>query len=367
MTSLYIHIPFCEKKCFYCSFVVSVGQAQRIDAYLQALEQEAVGYKGQKVGTVYVGGGTPTFMNEPQLERLVSMIRNHFSCVGNREWTIEANPEGMTPLKAKKLKSLGFNRVSLGVQSFDNTFLKYLGRNHDSSKAKQAFFILREAGFANINIDLMFSYPQQTQKDLEKDVAEALILNSEHISLYSLTIEENSRFHIQKIQPLKEERQAELYRYVIKRLEGQGFKQYEVSNFAKPGQESQHNLHYWQGGEYIGLGIGAHSYLQSRRSWNVTRLMDYLDRMERGANPMDGFEELTTDEKLKERLLFGLRMNGGVNMSQLEERYRCRFPEETRTMISDFIREGFLDTEDEDIKATDKGRLVLDELCARLI
>ena len=188
MHSLYIHIPFCERKCLYCSFVVSVGQRHRIDEYLECLQEEAKGYAGTAVKTIYVGGGTPTFLDNNQLERLSEIIRLNFKFDPTIEMTVEANPEGIDLSKARLIKSLGFNRASLGVQSFYEKYLKFLGRCHDSTQAFKAFEVLRQTGFENINVDLMFSFPGKTLEEIKQEIEMRVNLQSDHLSIYALTV-----------------------------------------------------------------------------------------------------------------------------------------------------------------------------------
>lgn len=365
MKSLYIHIPFCARKCFYCSFVIAVGQERRIEDYLQCLEREARRHSRTQVQSVFFGGGTPTLMNNTQLEKLLMIVRAHFRMPAGAEVTIESNPEGLDPCKLKLLKENGVSRISLGVQSLNDRYLKYLGRNHDAQSARQAFENIRQAGFDNVSVDLMFGFPNQTFEELNQDVDAVIRLNSDHLSLYALTIEEHSRFFAQKIK-LNNDEQAHSYAFICEKLEQNGFRQYEVSNFACPRKESQHNMHYWRGGEYVGLGIGAHSFIGDRRSWNVARLNDYLQRMQRDASVEDGCEILTAYDRMMEALLFGLRMNDGVDLSGIERRFEQSLDENRRSKIEEFIRNGFLTGTTNRLRTSPKGRLVLDELCAQL-
>ena len=275
-TSLYIHIPFCKNKCYFCSFVVSIGKEHQIDSYLESVSKEAGYYKDTFVETIYIGGGTPSFMNHGQLERLIRIIRENFKFTPVCEFTIEANPENVNFSKAKLLHELGVNRISLGVQSLKDKYLKFLGRPHNSRDAIVAFNNLRKAGFNNINLDLMFSFPGQKSEELEGDVRDIAALGSEHLSLYTLTIEEGSKFFKQNMKLENDLSQRIRYLRVVELLEEKGFTQYDISNFAKPGKESKHNCVYWQGGNYIGLGIGAHSHLNDKRSWNTSNLNLYI-------------------------------------------------------------------------------------------
>jgi len=228
MSSLYIHIPFCERKCFYCSFVVSVGQRHRVDLYLDCLLKEALQYKGEAIQTVYLGGGTPTFLTNKQLQKMFDVIHKNFRLADDMECTVEANPEGLDIAKIKLLKKLGVNRISLGVQSLNNEYLKYLGRIHDREKAVDAFRIIREGGIDNINLDLMYTFPGQSLDELQEDVGAISELGSEHLSLYALTIEPNSRFYVRKEQLPNDQAQVDQYILVCKFLGKAGLRHLPV-------------------------------------------------------------------------------------------------------------------------------------------
>ncbi|MBI5415340.1 MAG: coproporphyrinogen III oxidase family protein, partial [Candidatus Omnitrophica bacterium] len=287
--------------------------------------------------------------------------------------------------RLRVMRVAGVNRVSLGIQSLDDRYLAYLGRNHDADKARQAYRMVRGAGsapqnpagkgaadlsprgFTNVNVDLMFSFPGQTLEEIKADVAGLTALGSEHISLYMLNLEEHSRFYARKVRLPDDDLQAGQYGMVAAELERAGYGQYEISNFARPGKESRHNLNYWQGGEYIGLGVGAHSYLDGKLSWNVDRLNIYIDRVGRGEPAVAGFRQLDGRERFKQALLIGLRMNRGVEVEGLQRLLDSCLTAEEQGKIEQFIRHGFFVREDGYLKATDKGRLVLDELCSQLI
>ncbi len=365
--SLYIHIPFCHNRCSFCSFVVSIGKQNYIDSYLEGLEKEAQQYKGVRFETIYIGGGTPTFMNAVQLKRLAALVKKDFKFNQKSEFTIEANPENINLEKARLLCDLGVNRVSLGVQSLNDKYLRFLGRPHNSQGAVDAYHNLRKAGFSNISLDLMFSFPHQTTAEIEKDVEGLTSLASEHLSLYTLTIEEGSKFHKLNVELDNDQARSEQYMGVVELLEAKGFLQYEISNFAKPGKESRHNCVYWQGGEYIGLGIGAHSHLKGRRFWNTPNLTQYISKMKEDASPILESEQLDLSARFMETFLFGLRMNRGVDVSALERRFGHALSAEKRKLIDAFIAAGFLIRNGNNLQTTLKGRLVLDEISTRLI
>jgi oxygen-independent coproporphyrinogen-3 oxidase len=357
-SSLYIHIPFCRGKCLFCAFVISVGQERLRDDYVTALVGEMKNYQGRRVHSVYLGGGTPSMLSDNQLGILIKNIRKNFLLETDAEITIEVNPESIDLPKARFLNTVGFNRVSLGVQSTNDRYLKFLGRSHNAKGAMDAYGILREAGFVNINLDLMYAFPGQTQPELEEDVRAIARQKSEHLSLYTLTIEPNSRFYTTRMKLDDDEKLAGHYLLVVRILEEHGFKQYEVSNFAQSGFESQHNINYWQGGSYIGLGVGAHGFLEDRRYWNTSNLQQYIQKAGR-QTVVEGYEDLSVDTKDAEKLVFGLRMNKGVAWDRVRiDRHKD---------IQPLIEGGFLVLEHGFLKTTEQGRLVLDELSIRLI
>ncbi len=366
MPSLYVHIPFCEKKCFYCSFVVAVGQSERSDAYLQAMARESQQYRHLRFSSIYIGGGTPSYLTDDQLQRLLGLVRENCTVTVGGEYTLEMNPESVQETKLRLMRKMGVNRISLGVQSLNDRYLRYLGRNHNRLKAYSAYQMIRDAGFTNVNCDLMFGFPQQTLGEIEEEVGQLTAFSSEHISLYMLTLEEHSRFYAQKIQLPDSDEQVHQYERVVRQLERARCYQYEISNFAKPGKESQHNLNYWRGGEYIGLGVGAHSYWQGRLFYNVSRLNTYMARVSRDGSAVEAGQSLDAHERLKQAFLIGLRMNQGVALEALEKAWDCSLASDEQKKITYFIQHDFLMRDDGYLKTTPKGRLVLDELCAQL-
>jgi putative oxygen-independent coproporphyrinogen III oxidase len=354
-SAAYIHIPFCSHKCLFCSFSIAVAQIHRADEYLNRLEKEAESYQGSSMKSIYLGGGTPSMLSEQQLTRLMKMIREKFSLEDDCEITMEANPEGITQEKAKLIKDLGINRISLGVQSLDDRYLKFLGRKHDAATAIKAYHSLKETGFHNINLDLMYAFPSQTLEEVDKDVRAIASLGSEHLSLYTLTIEPNSRFYANAMKLDEEEKIAQGYLRVVEILKEHGVHQYEVSNFSKEGFQSRHNRNYWQGGRYIGLGMGAHGFIGNRRYWNKSKLQEYLTK----DDVVEGFEDLEDSTLIIEKVLFGLRMNEGIESALV--------PQEKKSLIDQWIKDGFLVLDQQKLKVTDEGRLILDELSVRLI
>ncbi|MFH1691329.1 MAG: radical SAM family heme chaperone HemW [Candidatus Omnitrophota bacterium] len=365
--SLYVHIPFCKSKCPYCSFLSYENRQEAIVPYLEALGKEAAFYKGQSVSTIYIGGGTPTYLSETELGILFDTIRSNFKIDNVVEWTIEANPATFDLCKAKLLRSFGVTRVSLGIQSFQEKYLQFLARPYGTQDALRAYAFLREAGFDNISVDLMYAFSGQTEEELASDVQEALKLNSEHISLYTLSVSEESVFYQDNIEPLDNDQQVLYYGHIRDWLSKQGFLQYEVSSFSKKNYESRHNLNYWQGGDYIGLGLGAHAHLGGVRFWNTSDLVCYGALLEKGIMPKEGEESLPVEQKMLETLLIGLRLVDGVDVEKLEERFHLKLGNDKRALIDGFVREGLLKWEDGYLKTALSGILLLDEICAKII
>ena len=365
--SLYIHIPFCKSKCFYCSFTSFEKKERLVVPYLAALKKEAGRYRGTRVDTVYIGGGTPTYLNTNRIRSLFSIISANFLVAHDAEVTIEANPATFDLEKAKVLHESGVNRVSLGIQSFNDKYLKYLGRPHGRAEAFSSFEILRRTGFRNVNLDLIYSLPGQTSGEIRNDVKELLSLGSEHISLYTLSICEGSEFYKRRVEPTLEEEQAQHYRLVVRQLKQKNLDHYEVSNFSRDGYACRHNLNYWRGGNYIGLGVGAHSHKDGHRFWNNPDVETYITMVAKKNCAKAGEEKLSLQERFMETLLIGLRLTEGVQIHELESRFRTKLTGEKAATINDLIKHGLLVKEKGRVKATRTGILVLDEVCARLI
>ncbi|MEI6437493.1 MAG: radical SAM family heme chaperone HemW [Candidatus Omnitrophota bacterium] len=363
--SLYVHIPFCVSKCPYCSFAVVAGALKHEAAYVAALAREP--FSGRPaISTIYIGGGTPSCLSMRGIEALFEMINARFDVARDAEVTFEMNPESVDPAKAVLLKRLGVNRVSLGVQSLNDRTLELLGRPHRNDDARRAFSVLRAAGFADINVDMIYGLPGQGAREVLADLGDLLSLGSEHCSLYTLNVEERSLFFARRME-VDPDAQGGLYSAVCQAMEEAGVKQYEVSNFARPGFESRHNIHYWNGGDYIGLGMAAHAHLAGERSWNADTLPKYLELMKEKGTAKVGSERLPPAEKLLEVFLFGLRMNRGVDLGSLEARFGLELPHDKKEKLESFIEMGLLEEDDTHIRATPRGRLLLDELAARII
>lgn len=304
MTALYIHIPFCKKKCNYCDFVSCAGKEGLIDDYVQALCREMRGMQDAQWETVFIGGGTPTLLSPKHYEKILSSVL----CVPCSELSIESNPGTADKSKLKALRQLGINRLSIGAQSFNDDYLKILGRIHSSADIFRFYDDARSVGFDNINLDLIFALPGQTFEQWKTDLQTAIFLKPNHLSAYNLQIEENTPFY-GKVEALSEEAELAMYEYTIETLTATGYNHYEISNFAKPGYECKHNINYWKNGNYIGIGAGAHSHVDGKRWANPDSIEDYIEH--RAAS----FVTSINNHK-RETIFLGLRLLEGVPIGQ---------------------------------------------------
>ena len=352
---LYIHIPFCRKKCNYCDFSSFPGQERQIDTYLGALGYEAVLHKEIACRTLYVGGGTPSILGDGQLHRLAKILRKNFWPIPQyQESTFEANPESLTPAKLATLRELGFNRLSLGLQSFNDEELNVLGRVHTAARFLEVYQTARTCGFTNINVDLIAGIPGQTEETFMESLRRVVALEPEHLSVYGLQIEEGTPFFAQGV-VCDQDLMRTLLEQARDFLKQSGYHHYEISNFAKPGKESKHNLNYWQNGEYIGLGCGAASHQQGTRRQNTPNLDEYIACMENGKTPIVFFETLRGKAKEGETLMLGFRQTDGVILTPAQEDF---FGAE----IEKHIRRGLLTPAKKHVKLTDEGLFLANEV-----
>lgn len=322
---LYIHIPFCPKLCPYCCFYVEEGAKNKNIAFLDALLLELETHTRTRAvvpRTIYIGGGTPTSLLADQLAYLLEGLRARLPLHQLEEWTVEANPATVRPEKAKLLKDAGVTRISLGVQSWDDATLKTLGRVHSSAQAHKTVDTLRNAGFTALNIDLMFSVPGQTLQQWESDLQTTIQLAPSHVSAYCLTYEEDTEYFLKLSKGVfkqDESHDAGLFELTMDQLGAAGYAQYEISNHARLGYESRHNIACWEGREYLGLGPSAFSTLESKRIQNVCDTAEYVRRLNAGISPSLSCESLDAHTLLKEKVAFGLRMAAGLEESLLSE------------------------------------------------
>ncbi len=314
---LYIHVPFCKRKCRYCDFLSFEGKESEISSYFQYMCKELKLYENMRYSTVYFGGGTPSLAAVEDIKAILDSVEID----KDAEITIEVNPGTVNLEKLKRYREIGVNRLSIGSQSFNNERLKLLGRIHSSKEIVECFRNARKAGFSNISLDLMFALPGQTIEELASDMKKIVELNPEHISVYSLIWEEGTVFEeMQKkgeIAPKDEDEEAEMYEFVIKFLDENGYNHYEVSNFAKTGFESKHNLKYWENREYTGIGVGASGYIDSIRYKNFTEFADYYSSINLGKKPVMESEEVDEKSKIMYKCILGLRLlKAGVDIEE---------------------------------------------------
>jgi oxygen-independent coproporphyrinogen-3 oxidase len=318
MPGLYVHIPFCRRKCRYCDFASSGGKDALIGPYLEALGQEARRAKALPAGlnTLYIGGGTPSLLEPRQLEKLFSLLETLCGPIKSlKESTFEANPESLTPEKAALLKTAGINRVSIGLQASQDRLLDRLGRLASFEEFVKAFRTLRLTGFDNLNIDLMTGLPDQSAGDFRETLKEALALAPEHVSFYALEVHEGTAFAAEGV-PEAPEAAADMFALAVPVLESAGFRHYEISNFARPGRESAHNLNYWEQGNYLGLGSSAASHAGGRRWANVKDPELYIKTAAGREGPaLEYSEVLTPEQRRAEKLMLGLRKTDGIELT----------------------------------------------------
>ncbi len=352
---LYIHIPFCKQKCKYCDFISYTQKEDMFDDYLDRLKDEAQEYRGAKVNTVFIGGGTPSLLSCGQLRTLTEMIKTTFILSDDCEFTIEANPKTLDTDKLKTLKNCGVNRISLGVQSFCDDELKAIGRIHDAKTAYNTVELIKEYGFNNFSLDIMLNLPNQSKESLLKTLETAISLNPNHISCYSLILEENTplfkEYESGKFEIASDEYDRELYSLAKDTLTENGYEQYEISNFSKKGFKSKHNLKYWNCDEYIGLGVAAHSYLNDIRFYNTSKISEYIN----GIYHIEEKTILSKKDKISEYIIMRLRLTDGICVNEFQKRFSVDFYDTYKALIDKFISAGFIKYEENSYKLTDKG------------
>ena len=369
-TSAYVHIPFCTQICYYCDFSKVFIKNQPVDSYLEHLLQEFHSYDIQKLRTLYIGGGTPTALSAPQLEVLLDGLTKNLDLSVLEELTIEANPGDLDEDKIAVLKNSAVNRVSLGVQTFDDKMLKKIGRSHLEKDIYENIDRLKLAGFDNISIDLIYALPGQTMDQVKDNVAKAIALDIPHMSLYSLILENHTvfmnRMRRGKLPLPKEELEAEMFEYIIAELERAGFEHYEISNFSKQGFESRHNLMYWDNAEYYGIGAGASGYVDGVRYKNHGPIRHYLKAVEEG-NARFNEEHLSQREQMEEEMFLGLRKKSGVSIARFEEKFERSFQELYGDIVKDLIQQGLMQIDGDRVRMTKRGLFLGDTVAERFI
>ena len=374
MAGIYIHIPFCKSRCKYCDFFSTTHlekRAQYVAALLEEWRMRAHEVK-EPVHTIYIGGGTPSMLDDSSLQMIIEAIRRESSLNSTaiseplqddeaklQEITMEANPGDITLERAQAWRKMGINRLSIGVQSMDDELLQLIGRRHTAEQARKAVAAAQAAGFDNISIDLMYALPSQTMEQWQKDVAEALQMGVQHISTYGLIYEEGTVLMTMLdhgvIEAVDEDTEMQMYDYLVEQLAANNFEHYEVSNFALQNRQSRHNSSYWNNTPYIGLGAGAHSYDGQVRQWNISDLDTYIAQaMAHQLQPEK--EVLSEEQRHTERVMLGLRTNSGIGTDEID-----------RSKAQPYIAQGMLIEKDNRIVATTKGYHILNRIIEDLI
>ena len=373
--SLYIHIPFCVSKCRYCTFNSYAGLSHLYEGYAEALAQE-VGLYGEgmgrvEAGTVYLGGGTPTVLSVEPVAGILQACKQHFALPEDAEISVEANPGTVDTGYLSALRELGVNRLSLGAQSFSDEMLALLGRVHTADETRETYHLARKTGFENINLDLIYALPTQTLDQWKVDLAEAIDLKPDHLSLYCLTVEEGT--------PLAEvistgqipfpdpDLAADMYSWAEETLREAGYDHYEISNWARSGYECQHNITYWRNRPYLGFGAGAHSLHRGTRYRNVARPQEYVRRMERGQSCVAEREEIHVSLEMSETMIMGLRLCEGVSFQEFEERFHLPLAAVYGDQTKELVAQGLLDVNGRGVRLTVRGRLLGNEVFERFL
>ena len=369
---IYIHIPFCHQICNYCDFNKVFFKNQPVDQYIEALGKEiemvvsSQREKFQSVETIFLGGGTPTALSADQIERLLNIIKQHIPFNHVKEFTSEANPDELSKEKLEALFKGGVNRLSMGVQSFDQTLLEKIGRTHSNEHVYETIALAKEVGFKNLSIDLMYGLPGQTIEQWKDTLNKALALDLPHYSAYSLIVEPKTIFYIQyakgKLALPTEDLETEMYDILMQEMEKCGLKQYEISNFAKEGYASTHNKIYWDNDEYAGFGAGAHGYVNGVRYSNHGPIKKYIETVESNTIPTIHEHNVTERERLEEQMFLGLRKVEGVQHSIFEKKFNHPMEAIFKEQIYDLTKSGLLENDDLGVRLTRKGRFVGNEV-----
>lgn len=381
--SLYLHIPFCHTRCYYCDFNTYAGILPLREPYVRALLNEIAlageqarhaggrGGSGRRARTIFFGGGTPSLLTVGQVRRLLDACRAAFALDEDAEITLEANPGTLTRAQLAGLREAGINRLSLGSQSFDAQLLKTLGRIHTSAEISEAVYAARAAGFTSINLDFMFGLPGQSMRHWQETLDQALALRPEHLSLYSLIIEEGTPFfdwtREGRIVPGDEDLCADMYEYADERLRAAGYVNYEISNWALPGYQSRHNLTYWRNLPYIGMGAGAHSFFAGRRFSNERDPQRYIDTLKKQQLPVVESETIEKAQEMSETAFLALRTAEGLHLPTFEERFATPFASFAGDRLRPVEEAGLLEQDGNWLRLSKRGRLLGNEVFLRLL
>lgn len=372
MAGIYIHIPFCKSRCIYCGFYSTTLLDLRkkyINAVCREMELRK-NYIREPFFTIYLGGGTPSLLDEAELTKLFLYINNVYDVDRNAEITMECNPDDITPEFTNMLSRLPINRISMGAQTFADSRLRLLHRRHNSDEVKHAVKLLREAGIKNISIDLMFGFPDESLSQWKEDISAALALNVEHISAYSLMYEEDTplwkMLDTGKVKEIDEELSLTMFKELVCQLTDAGYEHYEISNFARLGYRSRHNSSYWHQVPYIGLGAAAHSFDLNSRQWNVADLKLYIEEINNGIIPMER-EELDNDTTFNDIITTALRTSDGIDLNALETRLGKRYRNTLISAAGKHLEQGLLEIRQDRLRLTSEGIFISDMVMSDLM
>jgi len=356
---LYIHIPFCAQKCFYCDFASYSGKEKLVEPYLMALDKEIrIKTKGKVFDTVFIGGGTPSYLSADELLILKESLKD-IRLTDEYEFTMECNPGNLTEEKAHVIRSMGVNRLSIGLQSSDDHILMDIGRIHTFNEFRKNYLMLRELGFANINVDIIYGLPNENIKILKKTLDDVLDLRPDHISCYSLIIEEFTPFYFKhkknELNLPDEETERIMNTMIIDTLKKSGYERYEISNYAMPGKKCQHNIRYWEGRDYAGCGTSAHEYLNGERQENVRTVEGYIRKMEEGGTASIRDHQNSFEEDVEEFVFMGMRLLKGIKKERFNERFNVTMESLYEEVIKKHVNDGLLEDTEEYLRFTDKG------------
>lgn len=373
MAGIYLHIPFCKKRCIYCDFYSSTRSDLR-DRYVEALCNELtqrIHYlDGERITTIYLGGGTPSQLSIEQLQRIFGCLNQLIDDNAIEEITLEANPDDLTPAYVEALASLPVNRLSMGIQSFDDSMLQLLNRRHTARQAIEAVAQCRKAGFRNLSIDLMYGLPGQSEKGWATDLQQAINLGVEHISAYHLSIEEGTPLYrlrqAHRLHEADEELSVRLFEMLTTTLQRAGYEQYEISNFCLPGHHSRHNSSYWHGISYLGCGASAHSFNRTSREWNIASIERYISGIKTGQRDYEQ-EQLSLTTRYNETVMTALRTQQGLSMIQLSQQFGSSFYNYCIRMAQPHLNAGLMEFTENHLRLTHRGIFISDAILTDLM
>lgn len=380
MIGLYIHIPFCVSKCNYCDFNSYKLTKDLKERYIKDLTLEMNIYKNEiqknniiedEIGSVFLGGGTPSILSEYEIKEIFKNIKENFKIKKDAEITMECNPGTLTKSKLKTIKEVGVNRLSIGLQAIQDSYLKKIGRIHTYDEFEKNYKDAVDIGFDNINIDLMYSLPNHKFEEWKDSLTKIVSLKPSHISAYSLILEEGTKlfdmYQNKEFEVTDEDTDIKMYNYTINYLKENGYNQYEISNYSKPGFECKHNIVYWKCNHYIGLGAGASGYIKDERYNNIESLSEYHNMLSKNQKPIENLEKLSIEDKIQEKIFMGLRMNKGIFFSDFKKEFNIDFKDKYKNQIKQLKANNLINESDNGIYLNQRGREISNSVFVEFI